>query len=231
MQVPVVRERGLRTNPITKIDSSAITHVCKDHFWFKTYEPVEDRSVLYMGDDHFAHIHEKGRIIHETTAPYTPQQNGVAERKNKALKEMANAMLSYSGLSDVLWGEAMLTACYLLNRVPNKRNKTTTYELCTDQNQVDKTKKFSSSKFSMKDMREADVILGCSLVSSLMDPVEKIMPNTSKHVDQLEYSRAIVCLMYDMTNTRPDIAYVVGRLSRVTSIPSRQHWHAIPMVF
>nr|GEX51176.1 zinc finger, CCHC-type [Tanacetum cinerariifolium] len=101
----------------------------QDHFWFKTYEPVEDRSVLYMGDDHFAHIHEKGRIIHETTAPYTPQQNGVAERKNKALKEMANAMLSYSGLSDVLWGEAMLTACYLLNRVPNKRNKTTTYEL------------------------------------------------------------------------------------------------------
>ncbi|GJS78061.1 zinc finger, CCHC-type containing protein, partial [Tanacetum coccineum] len=31
-------------------------------------------------------------IIHETTAPYTPQQNGVAERKNKALKEMVNSM-------------------------------------------------------------------------------------------------------------------------------------------
>ena len=68
-------------------------------------------------------------IIHETTAPYTPQQNGVAERKNRALKEMVNAMLSYSGLSDGFWGEAMLTACYLLNRVPNKRNKTTPYEL------------------------------------------------------------------------------------------------------
>ncbi|GJW69689.1 zinc finger, CCHC-type containing protein [Tanacetum coccineum] len=36
-------------------------------------------------------------IIHETTAPYTPQQNGVAERKNRALKEMVNSMLSYSG--------------------------------------------------------------------------------------------------------------------------------------
>jgi hypothetical protein len=68
-------------------------------------------------------------IIHETTAPYTPQQNGVAERKNRALKEMVNAMLSYSGLSEGFWGEAMLTACYLLNRVPNKRNKTTPYEL------------------------------------------------------------------------------------------------------
>ncbi|GJY14530.1 zinc finger, CCHC-type containing protein [Tanacetum coccineum] len=68
-------------------------------------------------------------IIHETTAPYTPQQNAVAERKNRALKEMVNSMLSYSGLSEGFWGESMLTACYLLNRIPNKRNKTTPYEL------------------------------------------------------------------------------------------------------
>ncbi|GJS82422.1 zinc finger, CCHC-type containing protein [Tanacetum coccineum] len=65
-------------------------------------------------------------IIHETTTPYTPQQNGMAERKNRALN---NFMLSYSGLSEGFWGEAMLTACCLLNRVPNKRNKTTPYEL------------------------------------------------------------------------------------------------------
>ncbi|GJS22450.1 zinc finger, CCHC-type containing protein [Tanacetum coccineum] len=68
-------------------------------------------------------------ITHETTAPYTPQQNGVAERKNRALKEIVNSMLSYSGLSEGFWGEAMLTACYLLNMVSNKRNKTTPYEL------------------------------------------------------------------------------------------------------
>nr|GEU53750.1 zinc finger, CCHC-type [Tanacetum cinerariifolium] len=40
-------------------------------------------------------------IIHQTMAPYTPQQNGVAERKNKTLKEMVNSMLSYSGLSKI----------------------------------------------------------------------------------------------------------------------------------
>ncbi|GJZ46880.1 zinc finger, CCHC-type containing protein [Tanacetum coccineum] len=47
-------------------------------------------------------------IIHQTMAPYTPQQNCVSERKNRALKEMVNSMLSYSGLSEGFWGEAIL---------------------------------------------------------------------------------------------------------------------------
>ena len=38
-------------------------------------------------------------------------------------------MLSSSGLNDGFWGDAILDACYILNRVPNKRNKTTPYEL------------------------------------------------------------------------------------------------------
>nr|GEY20011.1 zinc finger, CCHC-type [Tanacetum cinerariifolium] len=98
----------------------------------------------------------------------------------------------------------------------------------TDQNQVDKTKKNLSSKFSMKDMREANVILDCSPVSTPMDPVEKLKPNT---MDQVKYFRDIGRLMYAMTSTRPDIAYAVGRLSRFTSNPSRQHWQAIIKVF
>ncbi|GKE58881.1 hypothetical protein Tco_1498066 [Tanacetum coccineum] len=71
----------------------------------------------------------------------------------------------------------------------------------------------------------------CSLVSTPIDPVEKLKPNTSKHVDQLEYSRVIVCLMYDMTSTRPDIAYAVGRLSRFTSNHIIQNWLAITRIF
>ncbi|GKB78344.1 retrotransposon gag domain, retroviral aspartyl protease [Tanacetum coccineum] len=70
-----------------------------------------------------------------------------------------------------------------------------------------------------------------SPVSTPMDPVEKLKPNTGKPVDQLEYSRAIGYLMYAMTSTRPDIAYVVGRLNRFTSNPSRQHWKAITRIF
>ena len=68
------------------------------------------------------------RIVHEVTAPYTPQQSGVVERKNRVLTEMVNAMLSNSGLAHGFWGEALLTAYYVLNRILNKRSKSTPYE-------------------------------------------------------------------------------------------------------
>ena len=68
-------------------------------------------------------------IIHETTAPYSPQSNGVAEWKNRTLKEMMNAMLISSGLPQNMWGETILSANYLLNKVPKKKAEKTPYEL------------------------------------------------------------------------------------------------------
>ena len=43
-------------------------------------------------------------IIHENTPPYSPQSNGVAERKNRTLTDLVNAMLDVSGLSKAWWG-------------------------------------------------------------------------------------------------------------------------------
>ncbi|GKG11030.1 hypothetical protein Tco_0342430, partial [Tanacetum coccineum] len=88
----------------------------------------------------------------------------------------------------------------------------------TDQVQVDLTKELLPSRFSIKDMREADVIL-----VSTMDTSEKLMPNNGQAVSQLEYSRVIGCLMYAMTYTGPGIAFAVGKLSRYTSNPSNHH--------
>ncbi|GJV74130.1 zinc finger, CCHC-type containing protein [Tanacetum coccineum] len=124
---------------------------------------------------------------------------------------------------------------------------------------VDLTKEFLSSRFSMKYIRDADVILGirikhesngmaisqsyyiekvlkkfnyseCTLVSTSMDTSEKLMPNNGQAVSQLEYSRVISCLMYVMTCIRPKIAFDVGKVSRYTSNPSTQHSQAIHRV-
>ena len=72
---------------------------------------------------------EKYGIIHESTAPYTPQHNGIAERKNRTFLEMVNVMLLHAKLNFNLWGEALLIVCHILNRIPMKKNEISPYDL------------------------------------------------------------------------------------------------------
>lgn len=65
---------------------------------------------------------EKEGIIQEFSAPFTAQQNGEIERANRTVIETARTLLSASRLPISLWGEAVLTAVYLRNRVTNRRN-------------------------------------------------------------------------------------------------------------
>jgi hypothetical protein len=60
--------------------------------------------------------------------PYTPQQNGVVERKNHTLKEMANCMIQSKGLSLHYWVEAINCANYIVNHTPTKDLKNITPE-------------------------------------------------------------------------------------------------------
>ncbi|GJW78235.1 zinc finger, CCHC-type containing protein [Tanacetum coccineum] len=385
------------------VDSGATIHVCKDSCWFKTYESLNDGSILHMGNKSTALVHGRGYVDLRFCYVYLLHTKDEALDKFKVFKtevELQQGSLikrfrtDRGGLSQGFWGEAMLTACYLLNRVPNKRNMITPYELWTKRKpnlnylrvwgcravvrlpdpklktlgergiecifvgyaehskafrffviepnepvsintiiesrdaifnenrlssvprpslsipkgtediggsvvpekvtkedvtfwkeaindgmdsimgnntwvladlplvehistiklllamasihnliiyqmdvkiaflnveldeEVDIIKEFLSSRFSMKDMRKADVIP----VSTPMDTSEKLMPNNGHVVSQLEYYRVIGCLMYAMTCTRPDIAFVVGKLSRYTSNSGTQHWQAIQRV-
>ncbi|GJY62670.1 zinc finger, CCHC-type containing protein [Tanacetum coccineum] len=87
--------------------------------------------------------------------------------------------------------------------------------MLSNENKVDLTNEFLSSRFYMNDMGEDDVIL----VSTPMGTSEKLMPNNGQAVSQLKYSRMISCLMYAMTCTRPDIAFAVGKLRKYNSNP------------
>jgi transposase InsO family protein len=76
-------------------------------------------------------LDEEG-IKHEFWAPYTPQQNGAAERKNRILIEMARIMFDEYNTSDRFWTEAVNTACHATNRLYlHKLLKKTSYELLT----------------------------------------------------------------------------------------------------
>uniref|UniRef100_A0A2N9IKQ7 Integrase catalytic domain-containing protein n=1 Tax=Fagus sylvatica TaxID=28930 RepID=A0A2N9IKQ7_FAGSY len=79
----------------------------------------------------FAKFLEEHGICAQYTMLGTPQQNGVAERRNRTLMEMVRSMLSNSSVPISLWMEALKTAVYLLNRVPSKAVQKTPFELWT----------------------------------------------------------------------------------------------------
>ncbi|NDA63213.1 MAG: hypothetical protein EBX50_14410 [Chitinophagia bacterium] len=78
-----------------------------------------DRGTEYVNKQMEDFLAEHG-IRHDKTAPYTPQQNGVAERANRTIMECARSMLHCKGLPTELWAEAVATAVLLKNMSPTK---------------------------------------------------------------------------------------------------------------
>ena len=56
-------------------------------------------------------------ILHQSSCDYTPQHNGVAERKNRHLVETTRTLLLHHKVPQRFWGDAILAACYLINRM------------------------------------------------------------------------------------------------------------------
>jgi transposase InsO family protein len=89
-------------------------------------------------------------IRRELTVPHNPQQNGVAERKNKSIEETVKALLNDQGLSMFLWGEATMTTIYVQNKSPHRILKDMTLE-----------EAFSGKKPNVENLR----IFGCPVYS------------------------------------------------------------------
>ncbi|GJV86676.1 putative ribonuclease H-like domain-containing protein [Tanacetum coccineum] len=90
-----------------------------------------DNGTEFKNKDVIEFCGSKG-IKREYSNARTPQQNGVAERKNRTLIEAARTMLADSFLPNTFWAEAVSTACYVLNRVlVTKPHNKTPYELLT----------------------------------------------------------------------------------------------------
>ena len=88
-----------------------------------------DNGGEYISKD-FKRFCEDHGISRQFTIPYTPEQNGVAERKNRTLMEATRSMLMASNLDAKFWTEAISTSYYLQNITPTKAvKKFTPYEL------------------------------------------------------------------------------------------------------
>ena len=70
-------------------------------------------------DKNFTEFCAREGIRREWTALYNPEQNGIAERNNKTIVEVARAMLSDQDMPKFLWAEACNTTVYVQNRIPH----------------------------------------------------------------------------------------------------------------
>ncbi|PKU70687.1 Retrovirus-related Pol polyprotein from transposon TNT 1-94 [Dendrobium catenatum] len=78
----------------------------------------------------FAQFLQKHGIAHQISCPYTPEQNGIAERKHRHIIETTRSLLDISSVPYKYWPDAVLTATYLINRMPSPNtDKVSPYEL------------------------------------------------------------------------------------------------------
>ena len=121
----------------------------------------------------FAKFLEECGIVPQYTMPGSPSMNGVAERRNRTLKDMVRSMISHSNVPISLWGEALKTAAYILNRVPTKVTAKTPYELWT------------SKKPSLKHLH----IWGCPAEARPYRPHEKKLDSRTVSCYFIGYSK------------------------------------------
>lgn len=93
----------------------------------------------------------KHRIKHETSAPYSPHQNGTAERNWRTFFDMARCLLIESNLPKQLWTYAVQTAAAVRNRCFNKRRKQTPIQALTGRRpNVSRMQRFGAECFVYK---------------------------------------------------------------------------------
>ncbi|GJY48790.1 retrotransposon protein, putative, ty1-copia subclass, partial [Tanacetum coccineum] len=96
--------------------------------YFVTFTNEFSRYGEYMSQEFLDHLKEHGIIAHRTP-PYTPQHNGVSERRNRTLLDMVRSMMSQINLPKSFWDYALETAVRILNMVPTKKVEKTPYEV------------------------------------------------------------------------------------------------------
>jgi transposase InsO family protein len=101
----------------------------QNEFGLRIKNIISDNGTEFKNSQIEGFLEEEG-IKHEFSSPYTPQQNGVVERKNRTLLDMARTMLDEYKTPDRFWAKVINTACYSINRLYLHRIfKKTSYEL------------------------------------------------------------------------------------------------------
>ena len=94
-------------------------NLVKNHFTSQIQTLRSDNGSEYMSHimKQYLNIH---RILHQTSCVGTPQQNDIAERKNRDLLEKTRALMLHMKVPKVFWSQGVMTAAYIINRLPSR---------------------------------------------------------------------------------------------------------------
>jgi transposase InsO family protein len=121
----------LQEKPQTQETLKRFLRRAQNEFRLRIKKIRSDNGMEFKNSQIEGFLEEEG-IKLEFSSPYTPQQNGVVERKNRTILDMARTMLDEYKTPDRFWAEAINIACYSINRLYLHRIlKKTTYELLT----------------------------------------------------------------------------------------------------
>ncbi|KAF2358480.1 Reverse transcriptase RNA-dependent DNA polymerase [Trinorchestia longiramus] len=120
---------GSRMNNI--VDAKAFKKFLADSAPFGSVKRLRTDNGTEYSSRLFKAVVMDNKIKHEFTAPYSPHQNGTAERSWRSLFEMARCLLLHANLPKELWNHAVRTAAHIRNRCFNKRTGKTPFEMFT----------------------------------------------------------------------------------------------------
>lgn len=147
-------------------------------------------------------ITKSNGIVHQTSAPHSPQQNGMAERMNRTIVEKARCLLFDAKLSESFWAEAVSTAAYLINRSPTSGTKKTPFEI------------WFGSKPNLKDLR----VFGCKSMAHIPKANRKKFDPKSSECILLGYSETSKAYrLYDKSKRRIIVSRDVTFMEKQTS--------------
>jgi len=137
------------------------------HFNLKMVNLYIDNGREYLSNEMREFCVEKG-IGYHLTVPHTPKLNGVAERMIRTITENARSMINCTKLNKSFWGEAVLTATYLVNRSPSRaleNIRKTPYGMWHKKKPILKCLKiFESTIYALNEVRKRKFMIARDLV-------------------------------------------------------------------
>lgn len=126
-----------------------------------TIQIVRSDNALEFKDAACTEFFQKHGIVHQTSCNYRPQQNVRVERKHRHVLEVARALMFQSGLSVTYWGESVLTAAYIINRLPSSvlKNKCPYEMLHNKPVNYDELRSFGCLAFASNPVHSTDKLL------------------------------------------------------------------------